>query len=837
MKSILTTRLVVCALLAALLGAGAIGGVFAWHEVHSLRSSQRSLVLSHAFAGMTELRKALKDEKVATLPPQIKGDVELKIRRRLSGEESPDHPLAALGFVVEILRHENETPQRKAHFARAGFFTTASIVPTELAAAPNKTTNDITNSRIWNGEPCVVWPEATDSAFVPGNPPDWVDAAVPVTFEDGSLAGVMHVQQPRFELRHLLGAGKLKVILWTAALSSAVLAGLMFYCLGCGISRRLGVLTDGVLALRRGHWAHRLPERGSDDIARAAHFFNEAMDQIEKSETRRQQMIHEAQAAEKLAEAGLEAKANFLASMSHEIRTPMNGIIGTTSLLLDTGLDSEQLELVRMIRSSGESLLYLVDDILDFSKLESDKMKLEEIPVNLEELFQETMSVFAFRATEKDIELNYHVSESLPCNITGDFHRIKQILVNLIGNAIKFTANGEILLVAQPVVHQNPGTGEHTWLHISVRDTGIGIPPEKLPLLFQAFMQADTSTTRKYGGSGLGLAICKKLCLVMGGDISVTSEPGVGSNFYLEIPLRAAPENDRLIAEDKSRMALLQGQSARIISSHPTTAGIAQHYHKLWGMAIDSKQLAADSVPGPMLDGEYSVLLLDASPKQLPAVINLANEACARGKSIICLAPLGHEQIKQSILASAGSRACFVPKPVNRRELMKAVVQVLSARHQGTTSGAPSADAASPPVAAVKSRVLADAHPARVLIAEDQPMNQKLSRMMLSKLGYQADLAENGRQAVDMMTQNGYDLIFMDLHMPVLDGIGATREIRGNFLLSHQPVIIALTGHSLVGVKENCHEAGMNDFLSKPVSIDDLREVIIRNLTDAVVHA
>ncbi len=239
--------------------------------------------------------------------------------------------------------------------------------------------------------------------------------------------------------------------------------------------------------------------------------------------------------------------------------------------------------------------------------------------------------------------------------------------------------------------------------------------------------------------------------------------------------------------------------------------------------------------PSRSSDGDYSVLLLDASPPQLPAVIRIAAEARARRKAIVCLAPLGHEQIKHAVMGSAGTRAAFAPKPVNRRDLMKAVVHAIQSGGETAceaTLAGPSIPTVkhSGPAATPQVRTLAADYPARILLAEDQPMNQKLGRMMLAKLGYQADLAEDGSEAVEMMTRNGYDLIFMDLHMPVMDGIHATREIRGNFLLGHQPVIIALTGHTLAGVKESCREAGMNDFLSKPVSIDDLREAIARNL-------
>ncbi len=830
MKSILTTRLVICAVLAASLGAFTVGSVFAWHEVRALRAAQRSFLLSQAFSGVIEFRSCFKDGDLVQLPPQISGAIEDRVRHRLFNENGDD-PLTSLGLVVEVLRREDDSSNKKGRFVRAGYFTTPSIVPTELAPASTNTEEAPAVAQVWAGAPCAMSPRFIETQNAEVQAPKWVAAAAAITLTDGTIVGIMHMQQPRFELHHLFATQKFTSLLWIAVPGCAGIAGLMFFFVGRSISRRLRILTEGVFALRQGQWSHRLPERGFDDISRAAHFFNEAMDQIEKNETKRQIMIQESQAAEKLAQSGLEAKADFLASMSHEIRTPMNGIIGTTSLLLDTGLDSEQLEFVRMIRSSGESLLHLINDILDFSRLESEKLNLEEIPVNLEELFQETMSMFAFKAAEKNIELNYHVSESLPCNIIGDFHRIKQVLVNLLGNAIKFTIQGEILVLAQPVQRQHPVTGERTWLHISVRDTGIGIPPEKLPQLFHAFTQADTSTTRKYGGSGLGLAISRKLCGIMGGEISVTSEPGVGSNFYLEIPLRAAPENDLLVAEDQARLITLLGQSARIVSSHPTTAGIVQHYGSLWGVTADIRQLAPDSSLESLLSGDYSVLILDSSPQQLPSIIRIAAEAHAQEKAIVCLAPLGHEQNKHAIMASAGSRSTFVPKPVNRRDLMKAIVQALNATRAATIAG-PSVPGSNPPPA-VKPRVraLAADHPARVLLAEDQPMNQKLGRMMLSKLGYEADLAENGREAVDMMTQNNYDLILMDLHMPVLDGINATREIRGNFLLSHQPVIIALTGHSLAGVKESCHDAGMNDFLSKPVSIDDLREVIIRNLS------
>ncbi len=813
------------AAIATVLAVMGVGAAFIWHETDSCRAAQRSFLLSNALAGAVELRQSLDEQHLEELPAQISTETQTRLRQQFADLGGTD-ALVTLGLVAEVMRIVPDEKYPSGRMLRAGYFTTSNSLPSNYMPTAGAGQSS-SLSLVLAGAPIAVSAQYVERDKATTSHLEWVAAAVPVSLGNGKIVGVMHVQQPLFQYQNLLTGQKLTSLLTAAGLFGLMPGLLIFLFIGNSIARRVRHLNDGLIALKQGRWKHRIPASGLDEIGRSMKTFNQTMEHLEKDEAKKKDVIEENLNARRLAESGMETKANFLANMSHEIRTPMNGIIGTTSLLLDTHLSSEQMEFVRMIRSSGDSLLHLINDILDFSKLESAKMELEEMPVNLEEVFQETMGIFAFKAAEKGIELNQHVSETMPRHIIGDFHRLKQVLVNLMSNAIKFTEKGEIFMMAQPVLRKHPVNGDVPCLHISVRDTGIGIPASKIQNLFHAFTQADTSTTRKYGGTGLGLAISRKLCQLMGGEISVASESGAGANFFFEIPLHAAPEIDGFLAEEQTLLTALRNRHVRIISAHSTTAGVVRHYCELWGMTADTSTIGPDTDPETLLDGDFQLVVLDTSPQELPTALVIANAARAKEKAMVCLAPLGHEQIKQAIMTSAGRRASFVPKPANRRELMKAFVSAMEASRTQPAHSAPREKLTS----TAPRRTLADDYPVRILMVEDQPMNQKLGRMMLAKLGYgDVDLAENGKEAVDMVLAGNYDLVFMDLHMPVMGGEEATIEIRGNFNLQHQPIIIALTGHSLSGVKEGCREAGMNDFLTKPVSVDDIKGAIIRSL-------
>ncbi|WP_158799521.1 hybrid sensor histidine kinase/response regulator [Pedobacter sp. L105] len=503
-----------------------------------------------------------------------------------------------------------------------------------------------------------------------------------------------------------------------------------------------------------------------------------------------------------------QAKSIFLASMSHEIRTPMNGVMGMASLLNETSLSEEQQEYTDAIIKSGENLLGVINDILDFSKIESGKMDIEEEDFNLRTCIEEVMDMFSQKSARQKIDLVYEIDHNLPTGIVSDSLRLKQVLINLINNAIKFTEKGEVFLMVSLNKNFEDGALQ---IEFSIKDSGIGIPANKLADLFKPFSQVDSSTTRKYGGTGLGLVISERIVKLMGGEIWVESKLGEGSNFHFTIQtIKSNVVNAKVLLMPAD--ADLKGKHVLIVDDNATNRIILNKQLELWGFVPTAVSSAAEGLIYLKTDHQTELVITDMEMPEMDGV-SFAREVKAAYKNlpVIMLSSIGDESMKNfSSLFSA-----ILVKPVKQKQLWKSIATQFS---KSAVIAAPEEKPAH-----VLTEEFAQLYPMKILVAEDNLINQKLISHVLNKLGYKIDMVDNGKQLLDKMVINQYDVILMDIQMPVMDGLEATKAIRDN--LSHQPYIIALTANAMPEEKEIYLKSGMNEYISKPMNIGKLMDI------------
>ncbi len=777
---------------------------------------------------------------------------------------------ACVGFIWTGLRtvHQAKRRQLQAQAEIVGFNSAAALLIGDAEAgeqllAPLAHQSGIAAATLYAEDGSILAEYAASSAAsgpsrAPSHSGDGVNPAGELEYvqeivEQGQRVGKLYLRADMRDLWEQTREQILASLIFVAASLGAALP--LGWFLARAISRPILKLTQTAeFITHHGDFTVRVENSSSDEIGTLYRAFNDMLGHVDASDRalkasqdeledrvasrthelqqqirERERVQHDLLVAKDAAEAANRAKSEFLANMSHEVRTPMNGVLGLTELILDTEMSPEQRDSMEMVKSSAEALMTVINDILDFSKIEAGKLELDPIEFSLHELMEDTLKAVALRAHRKGLELVCDIHASLPRVVVGDPGRLRQILLNLVGNAVKFTERGEITLSAKLV----ESTTEMV-VHFAVADTGIGIAADKQHLIFEAFSQADGSTTRKYGGTGLGLTISNQLAGLMGGKLQVESTVGVGSTFQFKarfgtpttvsLPGTAAPPES------------LVGLDVLIVDDNATNRRILEGTFGNWGAiptTVDSGPAALLQLHRAAAAGQpYPLIIVDAMMPEMDGfmLVEKVRQDSALSRPVIVMLTsadgLGDVQRCRKLGLSA-----YLTKPVKGSELQQTVLTALHGK-AAMVEPAPHSSASQTGALLAPARIAIEPPSVRILLAEDNPVNQRVAVRILNKHGYSTTVANNGKETLQALAREPFDLVLMDVQMPEMDGFEATRAIRLEEAATgkHLP-IIAMTAHAMKGDRERCLAAGMDDYVTKPIQVPDLLRAIQNAVT------